>query len=249
MSLEYLEKTETENDLAGEQEVPQAQVGFGTPYYTCVLIGCLILVVLVQMFAGFDLSNSRVAFDKNAFRYGDEYWRILTGMTAHGFLLHFLLNTYAFFSFGRLFEFLSSGSHLAIVFLLGGICGNVLSLLFLPDVPSVGASGGIIALVGYLAVYAFRRRQFVSPQFRKSLMMNIGFILVFGLILYDVVDNYGHIGGLLAGAVYAYFQIPSDVYKDPRETGPAAQGAGMASLGIFIAASLLSVYLIITAIN
>ena len=151
MSLEYLEKTETENDLAGEQEVPQAQVGFGTPYYTCVLIGCLVLVFLAQMFAGFDLSNFRVAFDKVAFRYDGEYWRILTGMTAHGFLLHFLLNPYAFFSFGRLFEFLSSGSHLAIVFLLGGICGNVLSLLFLPDVPSDGASGGIIDLVGYLA--------------------------------------------------------------------------------------------------
>ncbi|MBX3243303.1 MAG: rhomboid family intramembrane serine protease [Acidobacteria bacterium] len=249
MSLEYVEKTEAETDLSDDQKDPQAEVGFGTPRYTCVLIGCLFLVFLAQMYAGFDRSNYSVAFDKNAFRYGDEYWRILTGMTAHGFLLHFLLNSYAFFSFGRLFEFLSSGSHLAIVFLLGGITGNILSLIFLPDVPSVGASGGIIALVGYLAVYAFRRRQFVSPQFRKSLMMNIGFILVFGLVLYNVVDNYGHIGGLLAGAVYAFFQIPSDVYKDPRETGPVAQGAGMASLGVFIAASLLSVYLIFTATN
>lgn len=248
MSLEYTDGQEPERKT--NAETPQDannRVSFGIPAYTCALIGCLAAVFLAQLFVGFDRSNPIVAFDKYAFQYQGQYWRILTGMTAHGFILHFLLNTYAFYSFGRLFEFLSNGAHLAVVFLIGGLFGNILSLIFLPNVPSIGASGGILAIVGYLAVYAFRRRQFVSPQFRKSLLMNIGFILIFGLVLYNVVDNYGHIGGLAAGAAYAFFQIPSDIYKDPREAGPLAQGAGMASLGIFIAGSLLSVYLIITS--
>ena len=105
---------------------------------------------------------------------------------------------------------LSNRAHLAIVFLLSAIGGGLLSLALQPNAISVGASGGIVGLVSYLAVYSFKRRQFVSYEFRKSLLTNIGFILVFGLVLYQVVDNWGHIGGLITGAVYGLVQIPHE---------------------------------------
>ena len=97
---------------------------------------------------------------------------------------------------------LANRAHLAIVFLLSAVGGGLLSLIFAPSVISVGASGGIVGLIGYLAIYAFRRRQFISSAFRKNLLINIGFIIIFGLALYNVIDNFGHIGGLLTGAVY-----------------------------------------------
>ena len=109
-------------------------------------------------------------FDKQAFLKHHEYWRILTGATTHGSLLHVGMNCYAFYSFGKIFEMLSNRAHLAIVFLLSAIGGGLLSLIFAPSVISVGASGGIVGLIGYLAVYAFRRRQFISPAFRKNLV-------------------------------------------------------------------------------
>ena len=76
--------------------------------------------------------------------------------------------------------------------------------------------------------------------------MNIGFILVFGLILYQVIDNYAHIGGLAAGAVYGMVQIPSDERRDPRVAGSLVESIGVISLGIFIAAAAFSIYLLLT---
>jgi hypothetical protein len=111
-------------------------------------------------------------------------------------------------------------------------------------VPSVGASGGIVGLLGYVTVYAFRRRRFISPQFRKSLLINIGFLFVFGLVLFNVVDNYGHLGGLITGAVYGLFQIPTDEYVDPREARPITKILGVTAVAVWIATCLLSIILI-----
>lgn len=215
------------------------------PYYTYVLVAAIVAVAVVQFVAGLEPSILAAGFDKPAFLHGGEYWRILTGAAVHGGLAHIAMNSYAFYSFGRIFETLSNGAHLAIVFLLSAIGGGILSLLFVPDGLSVGASGGVVGLISYLAVYAFRRRQFITPEFRKSLLMNIGFIIIFGLVLYQVIDNFGHIGGLITGAVYGLIQIPGDAYSDPREAGQAAQIGGLASVGIYLAACLFAVLLIL----
>jgi rhomboid protease GluP len=163
-------------------------------------------------------------------------------------LLHVGMNCYAFYNFGRIFEMLANRAHLAIVFLLSAVGGGVLSLVFAPSVISVGASGSIVGIIGYLLIYAFRRRQFTSPGFRKSLLINIGFIIVFGLALYNVIDNFGHIGGLLTGAVYGLIQIPSDPHVDPRDAGSAVDAAGVAGLGLYIAACVFSILLILKVV-
>jgi len=155
-----------------------------------------------------------------------------------------VLNGYALFSFGRLVELLSNRAHLPAVFLLSVIGGNILSLIFLPQGGSVGASGGVVGLLGYLVVYSFRRRQFLAPEFMRSLLINTGIMIVFGISLYQVVDNYAHLGGFLAGAAYALIQVPGDPYRDPREAGKTADVAGLAALGIFAAISIFSILLI-----
>jgi len=143
---------------------------------------------------------------------------------------------------------LTNRAHLAIAFLLSALGGGVLSLVFAPGVPSVGASGGIVGLIGYLVIYAFRRRQFISPEFRKNLLINIGFILVFGLALYNVIDNFGHVGGLLTGVIYGLIQIPSDPHVDPREANSVTEIAGIAALGLYLATCAFSILLILRII-
>ncbi len=218
------------------------------PYYTLVLIASILIVAAVQMASGLDASILAAGFDKPVFLNSQQYWRILTGATVHGSILHVAMNCYAFYSFGKIFEMLANRAHLAIVFLLSAIGGGLLSLIFAPDGLSVGASGGIVGLVSYLAIYAFRRRQFISSAFRKSLLINIGFILIFGLVLFRVIDNFGHIGGLIAGAVYALIQIPSDEHTDPRVAGSLTELAGLASLSVYIAACGFSILLILRVI-
>jgi len=247
MSLKFqTEDDEVEFQDSPVADVPQLQEPF--PAYTITLIAGIVAVFLAQLSIGFDESALIAGFVKPAFLRSHEYWRILTGATTHGSVLHVMMNCYAFYSFGKIFEMLSNRAHLAIVFLLSAIGGGLLSLIFVPDGISVGASGGIVGLIGYLAVYAFRRRRFISTEFRKSLLINIGFILVFGLVLYQVVDNFGHIGGLITGAVYGLIQIPSSEYVDPREASSATEIIGLAAVGIYIAACCFSILLILRVI-
>ena len=242
MSLNY----QTEKDeLQEQQDEAIEQPASPPPIYTITFIVAIGAVALTQFMTGLESSIMAAGFDKPLFLNQHEYWRILTGATTHGSIMHVAMNCYAFYSFGRIFEMLSNRAHLAIVFLLSAIGGGILSLVFQPDGISVGASGGIVGLIGYLAVYAFRRRDFISPAFRKNLLVNIGFILVFGLVLYQTIDNFGHIGGLITGAVYGLLQIPSDVHIDPREAGPMTEFLGLASLGIYIAACVFSILLIL----
>ena len=246
MSLKY--QTDEEADQTNERNTQNTAPRVPIPIYTVILIGFIAAVAVVQLATGLDASILAAGFDKPAFLHDHEYWRILTGATTHGSILHVGMNCYAFYSFGKTFEMLSSRAHLAIVFLLSAIGGGILSLIFVPDGISVGASGGIVGLISYLAVYAFRRRQFISKEFRKSLLINIGFILVFGLVLFQVIDNFGHIGGLITGAIYGFLQIPSDEHTDPRLAGSATEIAGLAALGIYVAACCFSILLILRVV-
>jgi membrane associated rhomboid family serine protease len=243
MSLAY-QTDEVPHDAPDEEAYAAVVERPAPPYYTYILVAAIVLVAVVQFATGLEPSILAAGFDKPSFLRG-EYWRILTGAAVHGGLAHIAMNAYAFYSFGRIFETLSNGAHLAIVFLLSAIGGGVLSLIFVPGGISVGASGGIVGLISYLAVYAFRRRQFITPQFRKSLLMNIGFIVIFGLALFQVIDNFGHIGGLLTGAIYGLIQIPGDDFADPRKAGHVAQSSGLAATGIYLATCCFAVLLIL----
>ena len=243
------EQHNEETDLRPEEQhsnLPVTESEF--PVYTAALITGIVAVALAQFGTGLEPSILAAGFVKPDFLSNHEYWRILTGATTHGSLAHLAMNGYAFYSFGRIFEQLTNRAHLAITFLLSAIGGGILSLIFSPDGISVGASGGIVGLIGYLVVYSYRRRQFISDEFRKSLLTNIGFLLIFGLVLYQVVDNYGHIGGLATGAIYAFLQVPSDAYTDPRKATRTAEAAGLAALGIYLAACAFSILLILKVI-
>lgn len=256
MSFEYKNEEERQINESSQQVEFTQQVIPVFPLYSYILVACLIAVFLSQlasdgetafMFGGENSTNFG-AFNKELFRNG-EYWRILTGATIHGGILHLGFNSYALFIFGRLIEVLSNRAHLAIVFLLSVIGGGILSLIFLPDGSSIGASGGVVGLLGYMTVYSFKRRNLLPDGFLKDMLINIGFIALFGIFLMDRIDNFGHLGGLIAGATYGFIQVPSDLHKDPRVINPITEAFGMISLGIFVFTSIFSILLILQYIK
>ena len=207
------------------------------------------------------ISNSAflAGFVKPLFVEG-QYWRILTAAALHGGIMHLAFNGYALFVLGKLIETLSNRAHLAIVFLLSAIGGGILSLIFLPESPSIGASGGIVGFLGYLTVYGFKRRKLLPDSFLKNMIFNIALIAFFGISVniyaqtqkpenMMMIDNFGHLGGLLAGAIYGLIQIPSDLYKDPREAGQTTKIIGIAALGIFILTAIFSMLILLGIIQ
>ena len=249
MSLQEVQDVASDKSV----QVGPEQVRFPTPYYTYILLASIACVFVAQYLTSADPffftadrhSSIRAGFDKQEFLAG-QYWRILTGAALHSGILHVGMNSYALYSFGWLVEALSNRAHLAIVFLLSALGGGFLSLIFLPEGLSVGASAGIVGLLSYLAVYAFKRRKFVSREFRRSLLINIGFIILFGLALFNHIDNFGHIGGLITGAVYGFVQISSDEYTDPREAWFVTRLAGVAALLIYILTCIFTIFLLFT---
>jgi membrane associated rhomboid family serine protease len=178
-----------------------------------------------------------------------EYWRILTGAALHGGFIHIFFNGQALYGFGGLIEYLSNRAHLAIVFVLAIIGGGLCSLVFMPDGNSVGASGGIMGLIGYLAIYGYRRKRQLPPDFLKSMLINVGFIAAFGLIAYQIVDNFAHIGGFIVGAIYGFLQIPRDLTKNPREAGAVVELLGYAAMIVFVFTCIFSILLLLKVVQ
>lgn len=219
------------------------------PYFTYLLVGLIVAVMLCQLSVGLEESRTIAGLEKTDFWARGEYWRILTAGALHGSILHIFFNGQALIGLGGLIEYLSNRAHLLIVFVLAIVVGSLCSLYFMPDGNSVGASGGIMGLFGYLAVYAFRRKRQLPPDFLKNILINIGFIAVFGLIAYQIIDNFAHVGGFAAGAIYGLIQIPRDLQKNPRVVGAVVELVGYAALIIFIFTCIFSILLLMKVVQ
>jgi len=68
-------------------------------------------------------------------------------------------------------------------------------------VPSVGASGAIFGLLGFLIAFLLRHRDRLRPE-AKSLLLQLVFwaaINIFFGFTADMIDNAAHLGGFAAG--------------------------------------------------
>jgi len=132
-----------------------------------------------------------------------EVWRLLTVALLHGSLMHVIFNTYVFILLGRSLERLLGTSRFTILFLLSVLGGSLLSMQFLGDRQSVGASGGVWGLLAAEAMLVFVRKSFMSPLVLARARATTMQALVLN-ILYSFqpnVDWAAHAGGGLVGAL------------------------------------------------
>jgi rhomboid protease GluP len=126
-----------------------------------------------------------------------EYYRLLTSIFLHADVLHLLSNMYALWIFGRSLNPLV----MLPIFFVSGIVGNILSFLF-NKMPSVGASGAIFGLVGYILALSFQYPILSGSSFDLIFFVVISFI--FASIPGSRIDIYGHLGGVLAGFILGF---------------------------------------------
>ncbi|MBA2671361.1 MAG: rhomboid family intramembrane serine protease [Gemmatimonadetes bacterium] len=168
---------------------------------TWALISLLTLVMVGQIYS--DSDPIQIAGLVKPLVIEGEVWRLLTGALLHGGLLHLGLNVLAIWSLAPLVEAHSGRPALPILFVASALGGSATSLWLLPETPSVGASGGILGIVGHLFVLGYRRRQSLPQGFVGRMGVGILATGVFGVVGYALVDNAMHAGGLLTGMLLA----------------------------------------------
>jgi membrane associated rhomboid family serine protease len=160
----------------------------------------LVIAVTAVQFFGPGIANSveLAALVKSATRDG-EWWRMLSAAFLHGSILHIYGNALGLFVLGRMVEGYSRPSRVALAFLVGAMGGHAASMIFLPVGSSLGASGGVLGLAGYLLGITTGGSALELSWLRTRLWFMLAQIAFWGAVYYFVVDNAGHAGGCVAG--------------------------------------------------
>jgi rhomboid protease GluP len=172
------------------------------PTYILIAVNVIIYVYTSLMGGSFLETNSKLVYEwgqVGGLVIEGAYYQLFTSMFIHASIVHLAGNMIFLLVFGLRSEEMFSLPEYLSIYLLGGLFGNVLSLLFLPfDVPSVGASGAIFAMFGAVIIHA---RRSVGQSVIGALIY--GFFLLF-LSSAPNVNNLAHVGGLVVGLIMGY---------------------------------------------
>lgn len=205
-----------------------------------------IMAVGVVQLITFTASIDAGAVNRDAVAAG-EWWRLLTAPMLHGGLWHFWLNYTALESLGRTMETRGPRAWVPLVFLLAALAGSAASLALPPHGNSVGASGGLMGMFGFLAVMAYRRKRHLPEGFLKGLLINIALIAAVGAVAYRFIDNAAHGGGLAAGVLIGLAAIPGDGRVPAWTGGPLLGRAGYLATGIVWLSAAVAILLSLAA--
>lgn len=170
-----------------------------------------------------------------AILHAGEWWRLVNPVFLHGSLIHLLFNAYALSNLGPLIEYEIGSRRFLPLFIGCGVFSFIVSALWNPLAPSVGASGAIFGLIGFGIVHGYRQPHSGFRRAAPQLVFWGALNLVFGF-LSPVIDQGAHVGGMLAGALLGLF------VKGPRarsETLERVWGLAAALAGLLPLAGLL----------
>lgn len=216
-----------------------------TVYQTYIILVCIGAVYLAQSSVG--LNESLIAAGQiNALVSQGEIWRLFTATVMHGGFLHIFINGMALWNIGRAIEGQLNNAYISIVFFLSALCGSVLSqaFYFRPDVPSIGASGGIIGMIGFLASAAYIYKEIFPREYFKAIIQNVVLIIFIGIVGFAVIDNAAHLGGLLCGAGLGFLLLKKKGAY-PEEPSGAINLLSIACLAAIILTALGTIWILL----
>jgi membrane associated rhomboid family serine protease len=194
---------------------------FSMPWATIGLIAANVFVFVLQILGGFESTVMFLGFRPNL--AGLITW--VSAMFLHGGLMHLLGNMYFLWLFGSMVEDALGRTRYLAIYFAGGAAASLLHAVmvvaFMPalrDIPMVGASGAVAAIMGVAAMrfYATKLRVAYMIFFRFGTFaipsaVGIGLWLA-GQVLDGMVGiavggsgvaNWAHVGGLVFGLAYA----------------------------------------------
>jgi membrane associated rhomboid family serine protease len=141
--------------------------------------------------------------------YSGAYWQVITYMFMHADITHIGLNMFFLLLFGSVVEREIGPIKYALLYFISGVGSALLYLFLLPaqDVLLLGASG---AVFGAMTAYAIRFPKnwiFIPPGLPVPALLAIVLIAIFEIFsgflgLAPGIANFGHVGGIIAGAIF-----------------------------------------------
>ena len=127
-------------------------------------------------------------------------------MFLHFGIEHLANNMLVLFVLGQRLEPVVGKIRFLLIYFLGGIGGNLISLVF--DIKggnyavSAGASGAVFAVMGAMIWVVIRNRGRLQDISTRQMLVMAAFSLYFGFAS-SGVDNAAHVGGMICGILLA----------------------------------------------
>jgi rhomboid protease GluP len=147
-----------------------------------------------------------------------ELYRLFTVTLVHAKLdempLHLIFNMLLLYQTGPIVERLYGRWAFLGMYLVAAASGSLASFAFGPAQGGIGASGAVFGLFGILIAALYIHRPMVDQQTRGILGQLVALVilnLVIGFAMAGVVDNWAHVGGLIAGLWLGVLFAPTRV--------------------------------------
>jgi rhomboid protease GluP len=142
-----------------------------------------------------------------------EPWRLVTAIFLHAGLWHLGFNLLAIASIGPRIEALYGRLTMLMLFVVTGTLANLGSELMGLTGVGIGASGGVMGLIGAAVGYGQRQGTAGGRALRNAMLQWSAYTFIYGYWLH--ADNWAHAFGLVIGAVFGYAVRP-EAWSHPR---------------------------------
>lgn len=134
-------------------------------------------------------------------------WTVITYMFLHGSITHILFNMIGLYFFGSRVEERLGARRFLWLYALSGVAGALLSSLFAPRVPIIGASGGVFGIMLAFAMFWPHDRIFIwgiVPVPARVLVIVLAALALFSGFTGSRggVADFAHIGGFVGAWLY-----------------------------------------------
>lgn len=203
--------SESQEDAAGSRPLLRRSM---LPPMTLAIAAAVLLMGVIQFAAGgYRWQGGQLAGEAVNWALGakvptliahGEYWRLVMANFLHGSWAHLGWNLMGLWLVGRLVEAFYGSARVLVIFTLSALLGVVVSYASTLST-SLGASTGVMGLVGAVIWHNWKYRQYLPPRliyvYRLLLML---VVLQFMMDLRsETVDAYGHLGGFFGGVLMA----------------------------------------------
>jgi rhomboid protease GluP len=183
------------------------------PVVTYTILGITVFVYLLQMATLYWLKTDIpgiLGAKINELIIAGQWWRLFTPMLLHDdrLPLHIASNMYFLAIVGPRLERFTGHRAFLLLYLVAGFAGNVFSFLFSAN-PAWGASTALFGLMGAQVIFVLHNRPYLADG-GKAALQNALILIVLNVVIGFTInaDNWGHIGGLAGGALFAWFGGP-----------------------------------------